>query len=117
MTTLTEAIHQGEFLLSEGNGEISREAVTVAQGTGIMLSGTLLGRVTATSKLAAYNNAASDGTQTAVGILWNELPPRASAGDARATMIARDAEVSAARLTGLDTPGRADLALIGIIVR
>lgn len=117
MTTLIEGIHQGEFLLSEGNGEISREQVTVAQGTGMMLSGTVLGRVTVSGKLAAYNNAATDGTQTAVGVLWNELPARASAGDARAVAIVRAAEVSAARLTGLDTPGRADLTAIGIIVR
>jgi hypothetical protein len=31
----TESMHAGEFLLSEGNGNISREAINVAAGAAL----------------------------------------------------------------------------------
>lgn len=116
MTVLTETIHQGEFLLSEGNSFISREPVTVTvSGTTKWLSGTLLGKITATGKYIKYLNGASDGSQAVAGILWNELDP--VAGDIKATIIARNAEVIGAKLTGSDAPGLVDMAALGIIVR
>lgn len=116
MTTFTETLHQGEFLLSEADGTRSREAVTVTvSGATKWLSGQLLGRITATGKYVKYNDAATDGSQAVAGVLYNELDP--VAGDVKATIIARDAEVLASALTGLDTNGRADLLALGIIVR
>lgn len=117
MPTLTETNHTGEYLLSEGNGEISREQEIIVQPTTRVLSGTVLGRITASGKLAPYSNANADGTQTAVAILHNELAPRASAGDIKATVIRRSAEVMASRLTGYDTAAGVELAAVGIVVR
>jgi hypothetical protein len=45
--------HPGEFILSEANGQRSREAITIASGAGIIAAGTVLGKVTATGKYLA----------------------------------------------------------------
>lgn len=112
---LTETNHTGEFLLSEGNGYFSREVVTIAAAAGAMVSGTVLGKITASGKYTAYSNAASDGTEVAAAVLYT--PVADSASDQTATVIIRQAEVANARLTGIDANGKTDLAAIGIIVR
>ncbi|MCK9985684.1 MAG: hypothetical protein AzoDbin1_02156 [Azoarcus sp.] len=43
---LTEQKRAGEFLIAEGNGSISREKVVVASGSGALVPGTVLGKVT-----------------------------------------------------------------------
>lgn len=115
MTVFTEGRHAGEFVLSEGNGSISREQVRLAPVATRLQAGTVMGRLTSNGNFAPYNNAATDGTQTAVAVLYADAP--VSATTEQAVVIARAAEVAAALLTGLDTPGRADLAAVGIIVR
>lgn len=75
MNIQTEAVHTAEFLLSEGNREISREAITVAAGDALP-AGQVLGIQTASGHYAAYSPAATDGTEVAVGILHAALPPR-----------------------------------------
>lgn len=114
MPIKTESNHTAEFLLSEGSGQISREAITVAAGA-FLPSGQVLGVVTATGEYAAYSNAASNGTEVAASVLYAPLPestnPRAGVG------IVRLAEVSSARMTGLDASGAADLKARNIIVR
>lgn len=112
---LNEGKHTGEFLLSEGNGSISREEVTIAAAAPAMVPGELVGKITATGKYTKYADGNSDGSQTCAGILYRGVSD--SASDQKAVIIARYAEVAAAELTGLDTPARADLAAIGIIVR
>lgn len=112
MTVLTETIHQGEWLVSEGNGKISRDEVTVTvSGATKWLSGTVLGKITASGKYIKYANGNSDGSEVAAGILWNELDP--VAGDIKATIHNRDAEVIEAKLTGLDAAGKTDLLALG----
>ena len=112
---LVEGKHTGEFLLSEGNGSISREQVVISSTAGAMVPGTVVGVITATGEYAAYSNAAVDGTQTAAGILYAAAPDLAV--DLRAVVIVRDAEVVASELTGLDAPARVELRAIGIICR
>lgn len=114
MTIKTEANHTAEFLISEGNGQISREAITVKAGDALP-SGQVLGIETATSQYAPYSNAANDGTEVAVGVLYASLP--ASANARAGVAVVRLAEVSAARLTGIDSAGTADLKARNIIVR
>lgn len=115
MTTLTEGKHAGEFLVSEGNGWISREAVTIVSGQNLV-AGTVLGKITASGKYKAYSNAAADGSEVAAGILFDNVD--ASGGDvAGAVMIARHAEVNGDELTGNDANGTTDLAALAIIVR
>lgn len=115
MTTFIEARRAGEFLISEANGSISREAITVAAAAAALAAGTVLGKLTASGKYVAYSNAASDGSEVAAGILYAPLAD--SASDQAAVLIARHAEVDSALLVGLDAPARVDLAALQIIVR
>lgn len=115
MTVFTEGKHTAEFLLSEGNGSISREQVTIAAAAGALVPGTLLGKITASGKYVAYSNAASDGSEVAVAITYAAVPDLAV--DQKAVVIARQAEVKAADLTGADSDGKADLLALGIVCR
>jgi hypothetical protein len=116
MTVLTETLHRGEFLISEAVGFRSRDTATVTvSGATTWLSGTVLGKISATGKWVKYDNDGSGGIEVAAGILLDELAP--VAGDIQATIIVRDAEVKQAKLTGSDTTGIADLRALGIIAR
>ena len=111
---MTEKNRAGEFVLSEGNGRISRDVAIIAAGAALG-AGTVLGQITANSKLAAYDPAATDGTETAVAILYADVD--AESADAEGVIIARSAEVKASMLVGSDADAVADLALKDIIVR
>lgn len=104
----------GEFLLSEANGTRSREQVVIDSTAGALVPGTVLGKLTG-GDYVAYNNGASDGSQTAVGILYAAAPNLTV--DQKAVMIARDAEVDESELTGLDAAGKTDLQALGIVFR
>lgn len=95
-TTLTEGRHAGEFLLSEANGQLSREAITVASGEDLV-AGAVLGQVTASGKYVEYNPANADGSETAVAVLYDAVD--ATGGDADGVAIARQAEVASTKLT------------------
>ena len=109
-----ESMHAGEFLLSEGAGNISREAINVAAGPALE-PGQVLGLVTATSEFAPYQPTAEDGTENAVAILYGPLGESDVARRGRA--IVRLAEVSEAHLTGLDPAAEKALAAHFVIVR
>lgn len=109
-----ESMHAGEFLLSEGAGNISREAINVAAGPALE-PGQILGLVTATSEFAPYQPTAEDGTENAVAILYGPLGESDVARCGRA--IVRLAEVSEAHLTGLDPAAEKALAVHFVIVR
>jgi hypothetical protein len=114
MTIKKEPIHAGEFLLSEGAGNISRESINVAAGPALY-PGQVLGLVTATSEFAPYAPAAEDGTQAAVAILFGPLGESDVVRRGRA--VVRLAEISEAHLTGLDADAEKDLAAHFLIVR
>jgi hypothetical protein len=66
MTTVTETAHPGEYILSEGNGAISRETVTLTGGS--FPAGQVLGLITigtATAAGAAVASNTGGGTITA----------------------------------------------------
>lgn len=109
-----ESMHAGEFLLSEGAGNISREAINVAAGPALE-PGQILGLVTATSEFAPYQPTAEDGTENAVAILYGPLGESDVARRGRA--IVRLAEVSEAHLAGLDPAAEKALAAHFVIVR
>lgn len=115
----TEGYHTLEFLLSEAEGNRSRDVETVTVAGSVALpSGTVLGRITATGKYVKYNDAASDGSQTAAAVLYNDLP--GTNGDYKAAVFKRDCEVIGSVLnggSGVDANGKADLIALGIIVR
>lgn len=109
-----ESMHAGEFLLSEGAGNISREAINVAAGPALE-PGQILGLVTASSEFAPYQPTAEDGTENAVAILYGPLGE--SDVPRRGRAIVRLAEVSEAHLTGLDPAAEKALAAHFVIVR
>lgn len=112
---LNEGKHPVEFLLSEGNGSISREEVTISSTAGAMVPGTVIGKM-ANGKYKEYNNANSAGdADAAAGILYRGVPD--STGDQKAVIICRFAEVKKDELTGLDTAGETDLKALGVICR
>jgi len=69
MPTFNEPARPLEFLVSEANGSISREQVTIAVAAPAMVAGTVLGRITASGQWTVYNDGAADGTEVARGIL------------------------------------------------
>lgn len=122
MTSFTEGIHAGEFVLSEGNGTISRDKVTIAAGEDVLPAGRVLGKITADDKWVSWSPDASDGSQNAKGILYDRVD--ATDDDVEATIIARFAEVKRDALSlktatvELDLDDAlASLAAAGIIVR
>ncbi|ATN08432.1 head decoration protein [Pseudomonas poae] len=110
----TESMHAGEFLLSEGAGNISREAINVAAGPALE-PGQILGLVTASGEFAPYKATAEDGTENAVAILYGPLSESDVVRRGRA--IVRLAEVSEAHLTGLDPAAEKALNNQHVIVR
>ncbi len=110
----TESMHAGEFLLCEGAGNISREAINVAAGAALE-PGQILGLVTATGEFAPYKPTAEDGSENAVAILYGPLSESDVVRRGRA--IVRLAEVSEAHLTGLDPAAEKALNAQHLIVR
>lgn len=115
MTTFTEALRSGEFIIAEANGSLSREEVTIAAAATALVAGTVMGKITASGKYVAYANGASDGTEVAAGILYAAVAD--SAADQKGVLIVRHAEVEESQLTGIDANGKVDLAANQIIFR
>lgn len=121
MTTYNEPARALEFLVSEANGQRSRDQVTISSAAGALVPGAVLGRITASGKYVAYNNGAADGSEVAAGILCYEAPDLAV--DQLGTIINGDAEVQGTLLnwgasTGPDiTAGTADLLARNIKIR
>lgn len=119
----TERKYREEAVLSEANGHRSRETITVVSGQNLV-AGTVIGKITASGKYAVADNVtpASDGSQTAAGVLLEDAD--ASGGDVAAVALLRDAEVKGPCLTymagasaGNKTSLNGHLATAGIIVR
>jgi len=68
MAILTENNRNWEFLVSENNGDFSREQIVLNSGQNLR-AGAVLGRITATGRFTALAPAASDGSQNAIAIL------------------------------------------------
>ncbi len=120
MTLKTEGFHAGHFLVSEAEGTRSRDVVTIAHGE-VLAAGSVLAKNSSTGKYTHYNNDTTP-INAAVGILFANVD--ATAGDVKAVMIARDAEVNLSELqwaatedTGDRDAAIADLKLLHIIAR
>jgi hypothetical protein len=121
MAELLEGQHPGEFIVSEGNGRISRETITVLSGQ-TLKAAAVLGKVTASGKYKVLDPAAVDGSEVAAGILYDAVD--ASAADAEGVAVVRLAEVNAAELVwpeaitgGEQTTALGELAALNIIAR
>lgn len=125
--SLTEGQHTGEFILAETNPLISRETVTVTVATATKLEpGHVLAKLSATGKYVEYDNAGSDGSETAAGVLYGECDNSdgGAPADFTAVVVVREAAVRKADLqwnSGVDTNGKtaayADLAVEHVIAR
>lgn len=94
METFTENARPLAFLLSEANGLLSRDTVTIAAGAGKLEAGTVLGQVTASKKHVASPNAEVvdiEGAEDAVAVL--AYPVDATDADVEAVVVNTDAEV------------------------
>ena len=96
MTTLTETLKAGHYIVSEANGRRSRETVTLISGQNLK-AGTVLGKITASGKYTQHDKDALDGSEVALAVLFDDVD--ASGGDKTAVITARDSEVNAAELT------------------
>lgn len=103
------------FVISEASNQRSRDEVVVSQTGAAIVSGTVLGKVTASGEYVPYDNAASDGSQTAAGVLYQTLP--AKTGVSKAVIFNADCELNRHELTGLDAAAEADLLVLGIKIR
>ena len=113
--TFTEQPHDFEWLLSEANGYQSRSEVTVTRALNTpILSGTVLGRITATGKYVARDSAATNGSEISAAILLHAIPAGA-AGDVRAAVIDGHAEVRQA--DGVAAYVAAELSALNIKIR
>lgn len=91
MPTFNEPMRPYEVLFSEANGSLSREGITVASGAGILAAGTVVAKITATGKYVAYDNAGTDGSETAAGVLLQGVD--ATSADAEVVAAVRLCEV------------------------
>ena len=121
MPELTEGRYAGEFIVSEGNGHISRETITVLSGENLE-AGAVLGKITASGKYKELDPAAGDGSEAAAGLLYDAVD--ATAADAEGVAIVRLAEVNAAEIVwpdgitgGEKTTALGELAALDIIAR
>ncbi|MDX6806321.1 head decoration protein [Terrihabitans rhizophilus] len=88
-TVITEGRRSSDWL-KEYEHDYSVEEVVIAAGSGVVESGTVLGKVTSTGKYKPVTVGASDGSQTAAGILMNTVN---AAADKPAVIVARKAKV------------------------
>jgi len=111
----------GHFIAGEANFWRSRQHETLAAGNKLV-AGAVLGRVTTGGKLTAHTPGATDGSQNAMGILFDDAD--ATAEDKRVVVLARDFEADGRALTwasGITNTQKntaiAALAALGIVVR
>lgn len=121
MPSKSEGKYAGEYLASQGNGEISRDTITLLAGT-LYQPGDVLGIITASGKATLIAPAAADGSQVAA--LINYARQDATGGDVtKAPVTAREAEVNEAEINynganaGQIATIKTQLAARNIIVR
>lgn len=122
MPKITQPKNLGDLLKYEAPNLYSREQDTVAAAQNLPL-GTVVGRETTTTKLRAIDPSATDGTETAVGVLGNDVD--ATLVDrqdailiARHAIVARGALVWPTGLTELQkATAIAQLTALGVLVR
>ncbi len=93
METFTEKARNLAFLLSEANGYLSREVLTIASGSGVLEAGTVLGEITVGGKYVPSPNAevvGKEGAETALAILGYGVD--ATDADVDVVCVTNDAE-------------------------
>jgi hypothetical protein len=121
MVTVPFGRGPGHFIAGEANFWRSRQHETLITGQNLV-AGTVLGRITTGGKLTQLAPGASDGSQNAMGILFEDTD--ATAEDKRVVVLARDFEADGQVLTwpagitaNQKTSAIAALLALGIVVR
>ena len=99
MESFSEKARPLAFLLSEANGLLSRDTVTIVSGAGKLEAGMVIGKITASGKYTASPNAqvtGSEGAETASAIL--AYPVDATDADVTAVVVNKDAEAKSPML-------------------
>lgn len=111
----------GSFIAGESNFWRSRQHETLITGQNLA-AGTVLGRITSGGKLTVLAPVAADGSQNAMGVLFEAT--NAAAEDKRVVVLARDFEADGQMLiwpVGISAPQKvtatAALLALGIVVR
>jgi len=109
----TYVVEGREFLMSDHYACINVVIASTARDNGstTLRKGLVMGKITASGKFAQYDDNAADGTETAVGILLedvNLLDEGGTARDARGTLVVHGI-VDNSKLIGIDANGRADM--------
>jgi prepilin-type processing-associated H-X9-DG protein len=119
-TPLIEARHDGGFIVSfaDGHGRLAFDQIVLAATTVALSAGTVLG-VNSAGQYEPYASANSDGSQTAVAILY--AGKHISTAVQPATVVARLAEVNASELIWANpadaAAGTAQLHAVNIVAR
>ena len=122
MTAIAQPKNLGDLLKYEAPNLYSRDQDTVAAAQNLSL-GTVVGRETATAKLKALDPSATDGTETAVGVLGNDVDATLIDREdailiARHAIVARGAVIWPTGITAADkAEAVAQLATRGVLVR
>lgn len=110
--SLTETQHTGEFILAEPEPKISRQNVTVTVAAGEKLQpGHVMAKLSSGGKYVEYDNAGTDGTEAAAGVLYNECDNTegGAPADFSAVVVTRLAAVRKSDLkwaSGVDSTGK-----------
>lgn len=87
-----------DWLKHETDRQIGRDNAIVKAGAGKLVTGTVMGQITATKKWVPVDLAASDGSQTAKGILIDYVDA-SGASDVKGVVLVGNAEVVLPYLT------------------
>lgn len=98
MSALTEGAYLSDWLREERENSFSREVIMILAGSGTLVTGTVLGKITTGGKYVPLDLDASDGSQNAAGILVANVIAE-SGVDEDAVAIVRDAGINAEGLT------------------
>jgi hypothetical protein len=97
----------------------TQKGVTIGSGQGVLAAGTVLGQKTADKKYYAYNDANSNGTEVARGVLRRAVDTgnTVSAANDQVSNIVIQGILKYPMLVGLDNPAATDLGGVIDLVR
>lgn len=120
MTCITEPNNLGDLLKYEASNLYSRDQITVAKGQNLKL-GAVVGKKTDDGFIKALNPTATDGAQTAVGVITSDIEAKENTKAVIITRIALLADNALVWLAGITeeqkTKATKELETRGIIIR
>jgi hypothetical protein len=121
MPSLSESNNLGDLLKYEAPNLYSRDVVTVADGQTLSL-GSVVGLQTADGKIRVLDPAATDGTETAAGVMIQDAAPSGTDGEGvavvRHAILADHALAWPGGITEVEkTTAIGQLKAIGVLVR